>query len=82
MPGTTYDAKQYGVSQSHNKTRSIGFTEKMRRTSGKAAERINDAGRRWFKINSKTPKEDLPRTWDEWKLAYSRVSRGGWAAQG
>jgi hypothetical protein len=53
------------------KTRNNGFVDKMRAASGKVTERINQ---QFSRFNSKTPKDELPKTWDDWRKAYARVS--------
>lgn len=55
---------------SGRKTKSNGFAEKMRLASGKAKMKLQNT---WRRFNSKTPKEELPKTWDEWRRAYARV---------
>lgn len=52
------------------KTRSNAFAEKMKITSGKAVQKLSTT---WQKLNSKSPKDQLPKTWDDWRKAYARV---------
>ena len=51
------------------KTRSNVFAQKMRMTSGKVTTKLTQS---WDRISSKTPKEQLPKTWEEWRRAYAR----------
>ena len=51
------------------KTRSTGFAQKMKEASGKVTTKIQETFTRY---NSKTPKEQLPKTWEEWRRAYAR----------
>ena len=51
------------------KTRSTGFAQKMKDASGKVTSKIQETFTRY---NSKTPKEQLPKTWEEWRRAYAR----------
>lgn len=51
------------------KTRSTGFAQKMKEASGKVTTKLQET---FTRFNSKTPKEQLPQTWEEWRRAYAR----------
>lgn len=52
----------------NRKTRSTAFAEKMKATSGKMTNKIQQT---WHRLNSKSSKEELPKTWAEWQEAYA-----------
>lgn len=60
-----------GNTDSGKKNRSNTFAEKLRIASGKVKQKMQST---WKRLNSKTPKEELPKTWEEWQSAYARVS--------
>ena len=63
--------KHQAISSSNKKTRSTHFAEKMKATSGKITTKLQQT---YLRFNSKTPKEQLPKNWEEWRRAYARVS--------
>lgn len=64
--------QRFGEQHKGRKVRSTAFAEKMKATSGKAVTKLQKT---FSRFNSKTPKDQLPKTWEEWRTAYARV---GW----
>lgn len=63
--GNTVNANERNA----KKTRSTGFAQKMKEASGKVTTKLQQT---FTRFNSKTPQEQLPKTWEEWRRAYAR----------